>query len=171
MVPGFLSAALEFSVKKHGPKEFIDGLVRVNHDLGYTLWQSWELALGNSTLQKFTKLTPEIIKQAEQTGRGLVQLIDKGIISRQEAVRHRQALARRERIKQEKLEQSEERPEEPEKLEEPEQPEQPEKLEKPHDYDIASSMHQWMENKSRFKAALDKALSHIHEDDSVNWIA
>jgi len=137
-------------VKKHGPKEFIDGLVRVNHDLGYTLWQSWELALGNSTLQKFTKLTPEIISQAEQTGRGLAQMVDKGIISRQDAVNHRQQLAQ---WQNEKPEPEKPEPEKPE-------PEKPEEFEKPHDYDTASSMHQWFENKNRFEAELNRVLLH-----------
>ncbi len=47
-------------------------------------------------------------------------------------------------------------PPEPEK---PEKPEEPEKLEKPHDYGVASPMHQWVENKSRFEAELDRVLS------------
>lgn len=50
---------------------------------------------------------------------------------------------------------------EPEEWEgvEPEKPEKPEKFEKPHDYGVASPMHQWVENKSRFEAELDRVLS------------
>lgn len=54
---------------------------------------------------------------------------------------------------------------EPEEWEKPEEPEKSKKLKKPRDYDVASSMHQWVENKSRFKTELDRVLSHIHEDD------
>jgi hypothetical protein len=42
----------------------------------------------------------------------------------------------------------------------PEKPEKPEEFEKPHDYDTASSMHQWFENKNRFEAELNRVLSH-----------
>jgi hypothetical protein len=64
-------------------------------------------------------------------------------------------------VEPEKPEKPEE-PEKPEKSEKSEKSEKLEKLEKPRDYNVASSMHQWVENKSRFEAELNRVLSHIH---------